>query len=144
MKTNSIFLLPAQSEGEPQELMAKIIRWLMANLMIRSISVNEAAPDQSVVEFITKSRKQGFSIFTDLNDNQLLELQNSAVGEMNAHVVDLEYDDGRSSLDISLNRFFIPLNANEYQLFTMLSGVRSVVTGKERVSDDERPKLPWE
>lgn len=144
MKTNSIFLLPAQSEGEPQELMAKIIRWLMANLMIRSISVNEAAPDQSVVEFITKSRKQGFSIFTDLNDNQLLELQNSAVGEMNAHVVDLEYDDGRSSLDISLNRFFIPLNVNEYQLFTMLSGVRSVVTGKERVSDDERPKLPWE
>ena len=139
METNTIFLLRTKTG-----LIARIIQWLTTNLMVRSASVNDLAPEQTLVQFVTKERKSGISIFYDLNDNDLLELSKSVVVEMDAHVIEVDYEDNSTMLGTDFSTFVFLVNSANYDLYTKLAGIKALVTGKGQMSDDERPKLPWQ
>ena len=139
METNTIFLLRTKTG-----LIARIIQWLVTNLMVRSASVKNLAPEQTLVQFVTKERKSGISIFYDLNDNDLLELSKSVVVEMDAHVIEVDYEDNSTMLGTDFSTFVFLVNSANYDLYTKLAGIKALVTGKGQMSDDERPKLPWQ
>lgn len=139
METNTIFLLKAKTG-----LTARIIQWLITNLMARSASVKELAPEQTVAQFVTKERKSGVSIFYDLTDQDLADLSKSVVAEMDAHVIEIDNDDDSTMMETGFSTFVFLVNSTNYDLYTKLAGIKALVTGKGQVSDDERPKLPWQ